>query len=220
MRYTPKHIFKRLFIAGLISSILFTNTVKLEEALAEEDRRLYVDGVAVEDEVYFDFTHYRQQDPLWGSEIMYPFNGSIELYGCAVTALAMSVEHFDIFLNPSEMNQALGLYAAPLEWEAFTAERGLKILRKDSTLDAREQLLNREYVKHETIRELAKGNPVILGIQHNEHHTTHFVVANGYHYENGEYTVDILDPSHNNDYQTIDDIDPAWEYMRILVIAE
>ncbi len=187
---------------------------------AAGDKRLYLDGKAVPDEVRYDLTHYRQQDPAWGEEIMYPFNGSIALYGCAVTSLAMTAEHYGIYLNPSEMNRRLDQYAAPLEWEAFSAAEHLTIKRKDSILDARTQLLDRTYVKHETIRELAAGNPVILGIEHNGHHTTHFVVANAYRYENGEYVVEILDPSYNNDYQTIDDIDPAWEYMRLLVISE
>ncbi len=181
-------------------------------------RRLSANGSVVPDEVYYDLPHYRQQDPAWGDEIMYPFDGSIELYGCAVTSLAMTVWHFGEDFDPSQMNQELGLYAAPLEWEAYTAAHGLTIKRKESTLDARVQLLDRLYVKHEVIRELALGNPVILGIQHNEHNTTHFVVANGYSYIDGTYTVHILDPSTNNDYQTIDDIDPAWEYMRLLVI--
>lgn len=188
--------------------------------LAADDKRLYYKGEVVADEVYYDMPHYRQQDPAWGEEIMYPFNGSIALYGCAVTALSMVVDFFEIDLNPSEMNKRLDLYAAPLEWEAYTAAEGLTIKRKDSTLDAQTQLLDRAYVKHETIRELSAGYPVILGIQHNVHHTTHFVVANGYSYVDGEYIVHILDPSYNNDYQTIDDIDAAWEYMRLLVITD
>lgn len=182
--------------------------------------RLYLGGKAVPDAVYYELPHYRQQDEAWADEIMYPFNGSIGLYGCAVTSLAMNVAQFDIDLNPSEMNIVLDLYAAPLEWEAYTAANDLTIKRKDSTLDAKTQLMDREYVKHETIRELAAGYPVILGIQHNVHHTTHFVVANGYTFEDGEYIVNILDPSYNNDYQAIDDIDPAWEYIRLLVITD
>lgn len=203
-----------------IFDIQIINSKSVHAVGEEADRRLYIGSEPVKDEVYYDLPHYRQQDPTWGAEIMYPFNGSIELYGCAVTSLAMNAYFFGIDLNPSEMNKELDLYAAPLEWEAFTAARDLNIRRKDSTLDADSQLQNRDYVKHETIRELAAGYPVILGIQHSVHHTTHFVVANGYSYENGEYTVHILDPSHNNDYQTIDEIGTDWYYTRILVITE
>lgn len=209
------------FLAGSGPAIPMLNGSTTVHAVGQEaGQRLYVNGQVVPDRVYYDLPHYRQQDPAWGAEIMYPFNGSIELYGCAVTSLAMNAAFFDIDLNPSQMNKELALFAAPLEWEAFTAARGLEIKRKDSILDADIQLQNREYVKHETIRELAAGNPVIIGIQHEVHLTTHFVVANGYTFENGEYRVNILDPSYNNDYQTIDDIGSDWFYTRILVITD
>lgn len=211
-------------MAGLLLSAVVLHEISkvhtpLIAAEASAGERLYYNGQVIPDQVYYELPHYRQQDPAWGAEIMYPFNGSIELYGCAVTSLAMNAFFFGIDLNPSEMNIELDLYAAPLEWEAWTAARNLQIKRKDSILDAESQLQNRDYVKHETIRELAAGYPVILGIQHSVHHTTHFVVANGYSYENGEYTVNILDPSYNNDYQTIDDIGTDWFYTRILVVT-
>lgn len=211
-------------MAGLLLSAVVLHEISkvhtsIIAAEASAGERLYYNGQVIPDQVYYELPHYRQQDPAWGAEIMYPFNGSIELYGCAVTSLAMNAFFFGIDLNPSEMNIELDLYAAPLEWEAWTAARNLQIKRKDSILDAESQLQNRDYVKHETIRELAAGYPVILGIQHSVHHTTHFVVANGYSYENGEYTVNILDPSYNNDYQTIDDIGTDWFYTRILVVT-
>lgn len=178
---------------------------------------LWVDGAPVPDEAMIDLPHYRQADDRWGEIKMGNTDSTIAKEGCALTSLSMYAAVFGIDEDPEKMNQTLGKDACPLEWEAFAAAFGLEMVHKEDTIDRHNKLTSRAYVRDTTVRQLAKGRPVIIGIYHLPSHTTHFVVAHGYHYEDGRYVVHVLDPSTNNDYQTLDDISDEWEFCRLVV---
>ncbi|NJP39831.1 hypothetical protein HCH52_02020 [Oscillospiraceae bacterium HV4-5-C5C] len=181
-----------------------------------EERLTTADGSVLPDEIELASTHYRQTDPAWAAMIMQKDGDDIGTYGCALTSLSMAASFYGIDLNPAELNTALGDYADPVEWAAFAAKYGLLIGRQDSSLDPGSRLTDRNYVRDQVIRELAGGNPVILGIRLKDSGTTHFVLCYGYRYVDGAYSVLVKDPSTNNDYQTLAQIPDTWEVYRLL----
>ena len=206
---------KRLLIVLSLALLLLAQPL---HAANDGSGRLSAGGQLVPDRVDIPLTHYRQTDPAWAAVELRP-GATMGEIGCAVTSLAMLAEVYQIQLNPAELARELGRWAAPLEWEAFAAQRQLRLAREDNLLDIDPRVADRDYVRDTTVRILSEGQPVILGIQHEGHLTTHFVVAHGYVYENGDYRVRILDPSLNNDYQWLDEIDEAWAFIRLLVVT-
>ncbi|MDD2214677.1 MAG: C39 family peptidase [Oscillospiraceae bacterium] len=188
-----------------------------EETETEGEARLTAaDGSVLPDTVELASTHYRQTDPAWADLIMQKDGDDIGTYGCALTSLSMAASFYGIDLDPAELNSALGDYADPVEWAAFAAQYGLLIGRQDSSLDPGSRLTDRAYVRDQVIRELAGGNPVILGLRLKDSGNTHFVLCYGYSYSAGSYSVLVKDPSTNNDYQTLAQIPDTWEVYRLL----
>ncbi|MDI9497416.1 MAG: C39 family peptidase [Bacillota bacterium] len=186
--------------------------------LCAETPRLCVNGVTVPDSVSLEMPHFRQTDPAWAGCELRP-GRTIGDIGCALTSLAMLGHVYGIEQNPAEVAADLGSWAAPLEWEVYTTLHNLRIVREDNLLDIDPHVADRDWVRDSAVRALAQGHPVIVGIQHREHLTTHFIVVHGYRFENGAYIVETYDTSTNNDYPNLDAIDPAWEYIRFLEIS-
>ncbi len=218
MPYSSRQPFRLLMVFLLIFLALFLYLPGGPLPLRAEMRRLSVNGVMVPDRVSLEMPHFRQTDPAWAGYELRP-GRTIGDIGCALTSLAMLAHVYGIEQNPAELAADLGSWAAPLEWEVFTTRHDLRIVREDNLLDIDARVADRDWVRDSAVRALAEGHPVIVGIQHCEHLTTHFIVVHGYSYENGTYTVETYDPSTNNDYSSLDAIDPAWEYIRFLEIS-
>ncbi len=189
-------------------------------AVEPEDNRIWNNGVAVQDEVLLEMLHFRQADERWASVGMGVSQKSIGEYGCALTSLAMYATNMGVDTDPERLNLMLGDDANPVEWEAFAAELGYRLIHKEDSIDLHNKLVSKEYVEDTVVRSLSEGKPAIIGIWNSESYWTHFVVAYGYRYEDGNYVIYVRDPSVNNDYQTLDDIDPVWAYYRLVVLGQ
>ncbi|MDI9470393.1 MAG: C39 family peptidase [Bacillota bacterium] len=223
MPHASKQLPRRLIAVSLLLFLILLLTLAwpgpgAPAPLRADMRRLTLNGEPVPDRVHLDMPHYRQTDPAWASYELRP-GRTIGDIGCALTSLSMLAHVYGIQQNPAEVAASLGSWAAPLEWEVFTTLHNLRIVREDNLLDIDARVADRDWVRDSAVRALAQGRPVIVGIQHREHLTTHFIVACGYRYENGAYIVETYDTSTNNDYPSLDAIDPAWEYIRFLEIS-
>ncbi|MGI6545789.1 MAG: C39 family peptidase [Fastidiosipilaceae bacterium] len=205
----------------LIISFLFNSWRPIEvSAAGTEDNRIWNNGVAVQDEVMLELLHFRQADARWASVGMGVSQKSIGEYGCALTSLAMYATNIGVDTDPERLNLMLGDDANPVEWEAFAAELGYRLTHKEDSIDLHNKLVSKEYVEDTVVRSLSEGKPAIIGIWNSESYWTHFIVAYGYRYEDGNYVIYVRDPSVNNDYQTLDEIDPVWAYYRLVVLGE
>ena len=205
-------------LVALLAFLIFCRG-HLPRVAASPDDRIWHRGQPVPDEVELSVTHFRQADERWAEIPMGEARRSIGEYGCALTALAMVATYYDVPTDPADLNTMLGKDANPVEWEAFTASLGYRLEHKEDSIDVHNKLTSRRYVEDTVVRVLSEGKPAIIGIWNQNHHWTHFIVAYGYRYENGSYQILVHDPSLNNDYQTLSDIDPAWAYYRLVVPA-
>lgn len=212
----------RKFLAVVLSAFicLFYFLPVRATSKASADGRVWNDGKPVPDSVQVKMTHFRQKDEKWAEINMGNSQKSIGDYGCALTSLAMYATNLGVNTDPEKLNITLGKDASPVEWEAFSAELGYRLIHKEDSIDVHNKLTSREYVEDTIVRALSEGKPAIVGIWNSENYWTHFIVAYGYEYKGGSYTIYVLDPSFNNDYQTLADIDPVWEYYRLVVLGK
>lgn len=138
--------------------------------------------------------YYQNNGDKWCYNIMQTKGSTIHKEGCCLVSFAMIQRYMGGTADPGKVNQTLGNYACPFNYEKAAENFGYRVANKIM------ESVTQSYVKTFVTGAIGANRPVLIGMTYTG--GTHFVMAYGF-YNTDPWTVLIYDPDHGKNYTTL-----------------
>ncbi len=151
---------------------------------------------SIKDYKFLQVQAFRQDDPIWGSDIMRTEGATIERKGCALTCVTMIAKYYGLATNPRIFNIDMGKSACPLLWYDVGEKAGYGYIEGPELFDS--SITEKEFAKY-AVNAIHNNKPIMLAYWKTKSdgtRYTHYVLVTGY-YDKDKETLDnflAIDP--------------------------